>query len=258
MFDRYMGARQEKRSKVFRLILIVSGILHGIGFVAAIIWSFWKIDRLTVKDSSVLYMAAAMSSPPPPPPPPPPPKKSSTKTEVKQIKPTEIIQPPKEIKELPKAQEESSEDDGEEGGVEGGEKGGVVGGVIGGVVGGEIGGELGGELGVPVPPPAAPTAVPQQLLEGSRIGGQKIINLTAPMLTTLKNQGLPKLTVKVKMCLDENGSPSSVDVTKGSGYPDIDALISSTMRSTWRFKPTVVAGKAVKVCTPFIFNYQIQ
>jgi hypothetical protein len=26
----------------------------------------------------------------------------------------------------------------------------------------------------------------------------------------------------------------------------------------WRFKPWVVAGKQVKICTPIIFNYSIQ
>src|SRR5262245_38560279 len=109
MFDRYMGAKQERGSKLFRYILIVSLALHVLAGVAAMAWSFWKIARLTVKGSSVLSVAAAMSTPPPPPPPPPPPKRSTQKTEVKQIKPTEMIQPPKEIKELPKAQEEAAE-----------------------------------------------------------------------------------------------------------------------------------------------------
>jgi protein TonB len=254
MFERYMGAKAEKPNKWVNVTITVSVVVHVIGLFALVIYSFWKIEKLPVKDGSVLYMAAQMATPPPPPPPPPPPKKSSVKTKVEVKKSTEVVQPSKD---QPKPQEEpSEEDDGEEGGVEGGVKGGEIGGVIGGEIGGTIGGQVGGTGAAP-PPPPAPTNVAQAMLEGSRIAGDKNITLSDPNLVMLRNQGVSKMTVKAQMCLDAGGLPRSVDFKQSSGYPEIDARIKGEMNK-WKYRPYVVAGKAVPVCFIVIFNYKIQ
>ncbi len=253
MFERYMGAKQDKPNKWVSITITVSFIAHLMGGTALLIYSFWKIEKLPVKDTSVLYMAAQMATPPPPPPPPPPPKKSSVKkTETKQ-KPTELVQPDKEQKK-PEA-EESSEDEG----VEGGQEGGVAGGVVGGEVGGELGGTLGGVLGgsgPATPPPAAPAVVAQQMLEGQRIAGNAKIQLSDSQTVMLDNQGVRKLQVKTKMCLDAGGAAKSVSFTKSSGYPDIDQRIQAEMMK-WRYRAYVVNGKAIDVCFIVIFNYSI-
>jgi protein TonB len=253
MFERYMGAKAEKPNKWVNVTITVSLAAHVVGLIALVIYSFWKIEKLPVKDASVLYMAAQMATPPPPPPPPPPPKKSSVKTKVEVKKSTEVVQP---TKDQPKPQEEESDDEGVEGGVEGGVKGGEIGGVIGGEIGGTLGGEVGGAGAAP-PPPPAPTNVAQAMLEGQRIAGEKEIRLSDPSLVLLHNQGISKLTVKAQMCLDAAGSPRSVDFKQSSGYPEIDSRIRSEMNK-WKYRPYMVAGKAVPVCFIVLFNYKIQ
>jgi len=68
----------------------------------------------------------------------------------KKIKPTALVQPPKE--QQPEEKPDKPDDAGEQGGVEGGVAGGVVGGVVGGT------GE--GNLPPPPPPPKAPPPPP--------------------------------------------------------------------------------------------------
>jgi protein TonB len=252
MFERYMGAKAEKPNKWVNVTITVSLGAHVVALIALVIYSFWKIEKLPVKDASVLYMAAQMATPPPPPPPPPPPKKSSVKTKVEVKKSTEVVQP---TKDQPKPQEEESDDEGVEGGVEGGVKGGEIGGVIGGEIGGTLGGEVGG-AGTAAPPPP-PQNVAQAMLEGSRIAGDKNILLGEQSLVLLHNQGISKLTVKAQMCLDANGSPRSVDFKQSSNYPEIDARIRGEMNK-WKYRPYMVAGKAVPVCFIVLFNYKIQ
>jgi protein TonB len=255
MFERYMGAKQERPNKWVRVTITVSFAAHVIGILGLLIYSFWKIEKLPVKDTSVLYMAAAMATPPPPPPPPPPPKRSSVKkTEVK--KPTEVVQPTKDQKPPePEPAAEETPDNGVEGGVEGG----VAGGEVGGELGGELGGTLGGQVTAPAPPPppAAPQNVAQAMLEGSRIAGDPQIQLGDANVMLLQQQGVRKLQVKTQMCLTDGGQPKSISFKKSSGYSEIDAKIRNEM-GKWRYRPYVVAGKAVPVCFMVIFNYKIQ
>jgi protein TonB len=256
MFERYMGAKQAKPNKWLGVIIGVSIGLHALGAVGAVIYSFWKIEKLTIRDSSVLYVAAAMATPPPPPPPPPPPKRKTIKTETKP-RPTELIQPSKDpVKELPKETSDEDEDEGEDEGVEGGVKGGVVGGVVGGEIGGVEGGVLGGTGTAPPPPAPEAKIVAQAMIEGSRIAGDKNINLTDPQLVTLRNQAVDKLVVRPKVCLDAAGNVSKVSFSKSSGYPDIDAHLVAGIHKC-RYKPYVVAGKAESICMIVTFTYLI-
>jgi periplasmic protein TonB len=251
MFERYMGAKQEKPNKWVSLTITVSAALHVVGGIALLIYSFWKIDKLPVKDTSVLYMAAQMATPPPPPPPPPPPKKSSVKKDIVKPKSTEVVQPNKNAPK-PEPEEADNDDEGVEGGVAGGVKGGVIGGVEGGVVGGVEGG-----VGTAAPPPApAVQNIAQQMLEGQRIAGDKMIQLGDQNNTMLRNQGVSKMTVRVKMCIATDGSPRSVEFTKGSGYAEVDARIRGEMNK-WRYRPYMVNGKPMVACFPVTFNYTI-
>lgn len=175
------------------------------------------------------------------------------KKDVVKPKNTEIVQPNKDA---PKPEENSSDDEGQDDGVEGGVKGGVAGGVIGGVEGGTLGGVEGGAVAAP-PPPAPPQNVAQQMLEGQRIAGDKQIQLGDANNTMLKNQGINKMVVKAQMCLDAGGVPRSIEFKKSSGYSEVDGRIRGEMNK-WRYRPYVVAGKAIPVCFVVIFNYTIQ
>jgi len=167
-------------------------------------------------------------------PPPPPPKT------------VDLVQPVKMEKVEPR---EEDEVDGEEGGEEGG--------VIGGVVGGQVGGVIGGPP--PPPPPAPPQNVSPTMLEGSRIAGDKNIvpdDDTKTAITRAEAKGGPsRIVASLKLCLDDTGAVSSVSLLKSSGYPAYDAKLIATIRTTWRYRPFIVNGRATAVCTAVTFIY---
>jgi periplasmic protein TonB len=242
MFDNYVGAKLAKRSKWVSIVIAISIILHaGVGG-ALVVRSFWVIEKLEPPDTEL-----ALATPPPPPPPPPAgsskPKTDQKKT-VKKVKETVQIDPNKK----PEQADKESEDEGVEGGVEGGVAGGVVGGVLGGVEGGVLGGV--GEQ----PKKEEPKIVPQVALEAQRISGEKDIQPPNDVATTISRSGKGVVGV-VKMCLSSGGSVQKLNVLKSTGYPGYDNKIKTKMRE-WRYRPFMVNGKAVPVCTSVTFIYR--
>jgi len=127
--------------------------------------------------------------------------------------------------------------------------GGVVGGVYGGVVGGVVGGPP-----PPPPPPMPPRNVPPTALEANRIAGDKAIEPDDPTKVMIERSGKTRLVTSYKLCLDIAGTPAIVSMLKSSGYPAYDAKIMRTMRQ-WRYRPYLINGNAVPVCTAVTFVY---
>jgi protein TonB len=243
MFDNYVGAKLARRSKWVSVVLAISIVAHaGVGG-ALVVHSFWAIEKLDPPDTELALGA------PPPPPPPPPAGSSKPKTEVKKTvrKVKETVQPDPTKK--PEPQEKESEDEGVEGGVEGGVAGGVVGGVLGGVEGGVLGG-----VGEQPQKVEEPKIVPQVALEAQRVSGEKDIQPPNDVATTISRSGKGVVGV-VKMCLSSGGSVQKLSVLKSTGYPAYDAKIKSKMHE-WRYRPFMVNGKAVPVCTSVTFIYR--
>ncbi len=138
------------------------------------------------------------------------------------------------------------DEEGEEGGVEG-DVDGEVGGVVGGVVGGPP---------PPPPPPPGPTpqVIPPTLLEGSRISGNKNIVPDAATKAAITRSGKDKLVGSYKLCVSEQGTVTAVVMLKSTGFADYDTKIVREMNQ-WAYKPYVVNGKAVPVCTAVTFIY---
>jgi periplasmic protein TonB len=240
MFDNYVGAKLARRSKWVSVLIAVSIIAHaGVGS-ALVVHSFWVIEKLEPPDTELALGA------PPPPPPPPPAGSSKPKTDVKKTvhKVKETVQPDPTKKPDPSTQVES-EDEGVEGGVEGG----VVGGVLGGVEGGVLGG-----VGEQPAKAEEPKIVPQVALEAQRISGEKDIQPPNDVATTISRSGKGVVGV-VKMCLTSGGSVQKLNVLKSTGYPGYDNKIKTKMRE-WRYRPFMVNGKAVPVCTSVTFIYR--
>ena len=242
MFDNYVGAKLARRSKWVSIVIAVSIFAHASVGGALVVRSFWVIEKLEPPDTEL-----ALSTPPPPPPPPPP-GSSKPKTDVKKVvhkvKETVQIDPNKK----PEPAKDEAEDEGVEGGVEGGVAGGVVGGVLGGVEGGVLGGV--GEQ----PKKEEPKIVPQVALEAQRISGEKDIQPPNDVATTISRSGKGVVGV-VKMCLTNGGSVQKLNVLKSTGYPGYDNKIKTKMRE-WRYRPFMVNGKAVPVCTSVTFIYR--
>jgi protein TonB len=222
-------------------------IFHLGLFVTMWIKTIWELEMLE-RPKTGIDLAVA----PPPPPPPPPPAGGAKPQEVqitpKKIKVKDIVQPVKIEKQTQKVEEA-------------GETAGVEGGVEGGVAGGVLGGDINGVMGAPPPPPPPPPPpmppqnVPPTLLEGSRIAGDKMIKPDDVTKTEIGRSGKDKIIGSFKICLSNAGTVSNVTQLKSTGFPAYDNKILTKMRTEWRYKPYMVNGKAVPVCTAVTFIY---
>ncbi len=247
MFGNYSAAIDRKVSKWAAPILGGALLLHIGLFVTMWIQTIWEIEQLD-KPKTGIDLAVA---PPPPPPPPPPPggaKPQEVQLTPKKIKVKDIVQPVKIEK-----QQQKVEESGAANGVEGGEEGGVE--------GGTLGGDINGVLGAPPPPPppppppAPPQNIPPTLLEGQRIAGEKMISPDDVTKTEIARSGKDKVIGSFKLCLSVAGSVTQVTQLKSTGFPAYDNKILTKMRNEWRYKPYMVNGKAVPVCTAVTFIY---
>jgi protein TonB len=132
-------------------------------------------------------------------------------------------------------------------GIEGGEEGGVVGGVSGGYVGAP-------PPPPPPPPPAPPQNVPPTLLEAQRLAGDKVIVPDDDTKKQILKSGKDKIIGSFKLCITKFGDVSAVTMLKSSGFPAYDQKIQRGMQ-TWKYRPYVVNGKDVPVCTAVTFIY---
>ena len=244
MFQNYEASKHRKLPPWAVPVLIGALGLHFVVFMSMWIKTIWDIEQLE-KPKTQIDLAVA---PPPPPPPPPPPggaKPQEVTITPKKIKVKDIVQPVK----MEKQQQVAQQDSGDPNGVEGGEEGGVAGGVVGGVVGAPP------PPPPPPPPPAAPQNVPPTLLEGQRIAGEKMISPDDVTKTEIQRSGKDKIIGSFKLCLTAEGGISNVNMLKSTGFPAYDSKIQGKMRSEWRYKPYMVNGRAVPVCTAVTFIY---
>ncbi len=126
---------------------------------------------------------------------------------------------------------------------------GVEGGVEEGVEGGVEGGVLDGARQSPPPPPAppavAPSVVPMAALH--RTAGLTEIPPGDQVLSSMHTRGIRKLMAVLKLCIDDQGLPSSVTLLRSSGFPSYDQLLEAALRN-WRFEPFHINGRAKPVC----------
>lgn len=259
MFESTLAPRAPRSRK---LAVVVSVGLHvGLG-VALLVSSFWKIDRLEAKNTPVTFVDAPPPAPPPAAAAPPPPAAShaTTRREKPRI-PDEIVQPTEVAKEPEPAADEpeavpEGDPDGETGGLVGGKKGGMIGGDPNGEIGGIPGGLPTGQPATPPPTPAA-QIVPAVMLEGARIAGTAQILLPDPVRQVMTGQGIRDTKAVVKLCLTTGGVPDRTTILRSTGFPAADARILTEMTS-WRYRPTVVNGRPVPVCTSVVFQYRLR
>jgi outer membrane biosynthesis protein TonB len=112
-----------------------------------------------------------------------------------------------------------------------------------------------------VPPaPAAsvsPQSVPPRVLSSLRSAGETAIQPPADAALAIAQSGQSKLVATLKFCIDTNGVVEKVTLLKSSGFPDYDKTLESTILTTWRYRPFLVNGAAVGVCSVVTFVYQV-
>jgi hypothetical protein len=106
--------------------------------------------------------------------------------------------------------------------------------------------------GAPPPPPlrnVAPGA-----LEQLRIAGSKLIVPDDPTKTAIQAAGSRRVIGSFKLCVSTDGA-TDVSILKSTGIPAYDQTIMSQIRGEWRYRPFVLDGQAVPVCSAVTFIY---
>jgi len=104
-----------------------------------------------------------------------------------------------------------------------------------------------------------PDAVPSynvapSALEALRLKGNKNILPDPFVQRSMQGTGESRISAGVKLCLDATGKAARVKLLKSSGYPVYDDKIIAELKG-WLYKPYLVDGKAVAVCTVVSFIY---
>ena len=261
MFASSVGIPDGSRRYV-RLTVTVSVILHVAAGLGLLVFSFWKISRLSPRAAEVTYFGGSLPPLGDPAPaaaaaPEVTPKKSKPKP-----RPDETLQPTDKTETVPEAPSAvataqtvgtstGSEDSTE--GLGTGDRGQGVG----------DGPPQIEPIEVPGPPdpppekPRVPVQVETKVIEGLRIAGTRDIQLPDHVVAVVRANGVSQLQVATTMCTSEDGRPSSVQIDKGSGFAQVDAVIRQGM-SGWRYRPWMVNGTAMRACFRVVFNYRIR
>jgi hypothetical protein len=107
----------------------------------------------------------------------------------------------------------------------------------------------------PPPPPAPPQNVAPTALEQQRTAGEKQIQPDDVTKTEIQRSGKAKLVASYKICITTSGAIQSISQLKSSGFPAYDSKLQREMKSTWKYRPFMVNGKAAPVCTAVTFIY---
>ena len=101
---------------------------------------------------------------------------------------------------------------------------------------------------------APPQNVPPTLLEGQRIAGERNIVPDDVTKVEIQRSGKTKVIGSYKLCIDPNGTVTNVAQLKSTGFTAYDQKIKTAMQG-WRYRPYMVNGKQVSVCTAITFIY---
>jgi protein TonB len=109
----------------------------------------------------------------------------------------------------------------------------------------------------PAPALAKPQVVPLTAIESQMIAGEREIHLPPDILPALKNRGIKQAVIMIKLCIDDGGQVTSADVTKSCGYAEADQAVARKLRE-WKFRPYMVNGQRLAVCSMKLFRYIIE
>jgi periplasmic protein TonB len=243
MFAHYDAAKHTKMPKWAPPLLAGALAVHVVIFVTMWVKTIWDIEQLD-RPKNTFDLAIA----PPPPPPPPPPKGAVKPKDLtiipKKAKVRDLVQPVKIEKQEAPAVDTSFDPNG----VEGGEEGGVQEGVLDSPA-------VTPPPPPPPPPPAPPATLPPQVLEQSRIAGEKNIIPDDVTKNEIARSGKDQLKGTYKLCIAADGNIKSVLQMKSTGFPAYDSKIQNTIKGEWRYSPVMINGKPVEACTAVTFIY---
>lgn len=229
--------------------MIAGSTVAHIGLISSLaLASFWNIEKVQGKSAPVTFVATAAPPPPPAAAAPPPAPAAVMKPKPVVVK-HETVQPskPHPIDEPIVASPSTSGAGTDPSGTGTDSNGGP---------GGDPNGTPGGE-GPPAPVvEVKPQNVAESVIAAALISGTRQIPLPLATKQAVVAQGRRQLTAAVKLCLDTHGVPARIDLVVSTGFPEADQRLRSEI-AAWRYRPYVVNGIPIPVCTAIAFQYQI-
>jgi serine/threonine protein kinase len=113
-------------------------------------------------------------------------------------------------------------------------------------------------LQLPAPPPPVPVppqTVAPTALDANRIAGERDIVPDPNTQSEIGRANVDKIMGTYKVCITAEGQVNTVVQLKSTGFPAYDSKIQSAIRGQWRYRPFMVNGRAVPVCTAVRFIY---
>jgi hypothetical protein len=97
-----------------------------------------------------------------------------------------------------------------------------------------------------------PANVAAAVLEASRISGDPNIAPDRADKVQMMQSGKTMILGSWKLCLDETGEISTIANLKSAGFSNYDRKVEREL-GKWRYRPYLVDGKAMPVCTELTF-----
>jgi hypothetical protein len=94
-------------------------------------------------------------------------------------------------------------------------------------------------------------------LEPLRVRGSRMVVPDAATKAKINETASRRAIGTFRLCLDDKGVPKDIEMIETTGYEAYDQKIRREM-ATWAYKPYVVAGTALAVCTTVVFIYSMK
>lgn len=72
----------------------------------------------------------------------------------------------------------------------------------------------------------------------------------------LRQEEVPLLSVKLRLCRDPQGVPNKVTLERPAEWPELEAYYAEALKP-WRKAPVIVSGAAIPTCEPVRFRYLV-
>lgn len=251
MFENYERAKKRKAPKWAMPLVIVGLIVHVAMLMTMWIKSIWDVEKIELPKGRVSI--GGFAPPPPPPPlragkkpddakkPKEPPKRKVMDTVQPTVPQKQVVESAPGTDDLPECPPGGNCD---ENAPDGGSADGIDSGI-----------PQPNPEPAPPPKPVAPQNVAPTAVEANRISGEKMIQPDDVTKTEIGRSGKAKIVASYKICLSASGSVNSVTQLKSSGFPAYDSKLQREMKSSWKYRPFMVNGKAAPVCTAVTFIY---
>lgn len=113
------------------------------------------------------------------------------------------------------------------------------------------------ELPKPPDPPKVVEDVSSDALRAMRLRGETAIHPPVDVRNEIYRSGQHSTSARLRVCLAENGTVSSVSVEQSTGYPAYDQELLTATRK-WLYRPYTAGGKAVRACGLVVFQYTMK